>query len=102
MLTKSQASRDDVGQGVCTVAFDFDEDGPGGQLIAVTLFYLAEAADLPRLLEQGAAALATVYGPLSATSPGHHEGKIGAVRITLGIDAAASAVIETYRVRQAR
>jgi hypothetical protein len=67
-----------------------------GHLCSVTL---AEAADLPRLLEQRAAALATVHGPMSATSPGHHEGKAGAVRITLGIDPAASAVIETYRVR---
>jgi hypothetical protein len=37
--------------------------------------------------------------PLSAASTGHPEGKAGAVRITLGIDPAASAVIETYRVR---
>ena len=94
-----EAAWGDVGQGVYTVAFDFDEDGPGGQLIAVTLFYVAEAADLPRLLEQRAAAVATVYGPLSATSPRNHEGRIGAVRITLGVDPAASAVIETYRVR---
>ena len=92
------ANWDDVGQGIYNVAFDFDEDGPGGQLVAVTLVQPADAAGLPSLLQRRAAALAAKHGPLTETAPTRREGRSGAVRIILEIDATASAVLETYRL----
>lgn len=93
------ANWSDVGDGIYNVAFDFDDDGPAGQLVAVTLVYAADAASLPRIFQKRAAELSAKYGLPTPASATHQEGNTGAVRITLDVDPAASAVMETYRLK---
>jgi hypothetical protein len=86
----------DVAPDVFSVAYDFDEDGPGGQLIAVTLIYVGGSSES---FNARAAALSAQHGLPTPSSPVRQEGTVGHVRVTHAVDAASGTVMETWRVK---